>query len=114
MKKFIPVILLLFTSTAFASSFTPEQRADAERVARSKTQFVGPRLPRVKKSKTESLGESIHKPQVAKVTRPKPAPKPKHPSFDGTYFYNADGGVIGMRTRCRPCWMVKAGLHYRR
>jgi hypothetical protein len=19
--------------------------------------------------------------------------------------------VIGMRTRCRPCWMVKAGIH---
>lgn len=101
----IAVILLLITSTVHASSFTPEQRAEAERVARSKV-FVGPKLPKTKAIRT-SLADAPSKPPRTK----KPPAKPKHPRFDGTYWYNEDGGVIGMRTRCRPCWMVKAGIH---
>ena len=112
MKKFIIIvalfgIVLTSSSTVIASSYTPEQRSEAERIARSKV-FVGPRLPKTKKPPSESLSESLHEPPVKKVKEPKP--KPKRPSFDGTYYYNADGGVIGMRGNCRPCWMIQAGI----
>ena len=109
----LAIILLLITSaasqsTVHASSFTPEQRAEAERVARSKV-FVGPKLPKTKAIRTSLADAPTDTPKPSRTKKP-PA-KPKHQSFDGTYWYNEDGGVIGMRTRCRPCWMVKAGIH---
>lgn len=118
MKKFTIIIVALLSlaltlaSTAFASSYTPEQRAEAERIARSKV-FVGPKLPRTKKQPSESLAESLHEPAVKTVAKPA-KPRPKRPSFDGTYYYNADGQVVGMRGSCRPCWMVQAGIRMRR
>lgn len=116
------IALLLLTQPIFAAdyTYTPSQRADAERIARSKTEFVGPRLPPTKKS--ESLATSIHRPPP-KPKKPRPTPPPPtrnrqvpppRTTFDGKYFRNADGGVIAQKSGCRPCWMVRAGLHYRR
>ena len=120
-----PIIaLILLTQPIFASThtYTSTQRAEAERIARSKTQFVGPRLPSTKKS--DSLADTIHRPPPA----PRPPKKPKQTPpptrnrqvppprtyFDGKYFRDANGGVIAQKSNCRPCWMVRAGLHYRR
>jgi hypothetical protein len=116
------IALLLLTSPLLAADFTytPTQRADAERIARSKTQFVGPRLPTTKKS--ESLATSIHRPPPTARPPKKPAPPPTRNRqvppprtyFDGKYFRDENGGVIAQKSGCRPCWMVRAGLHYRR
>jgi hypothetical protein len=116
------IALLILTSPILAADFTytTTQRADAERIARSKTKFVGPRLPPTKKS--DSLATSIHRPPPAARPPKKPKPPavrnrqvpPPRTYFDGKYFRDENGGVIAQKSGCRPCWMVRAGLHYRR
>ena len=118
--RVILLLTLLLTQTIFASDYTPFQRAEAERIARSKTEFVGPRLP--PKPKSESLADTLHRPpRPSKKPKPTPPPPtrnrqvpPPRTYFDGKYFRDANGGVIAQKSGCRPCWMVRAGLHYRR
>ena len=125
MRPLIALLLLTSPLLAATHTYTPSQRAEAERITRSKTQFVGPRLPPTKKS--DSLATSIHRPPPAprQPKKPKPTPPPAARNrnrqvppprtyFDGKYFRDENGGVIAQKSGCRPCWMVRAGLHYRR
>jgi hypothetical protein len=121
MKPIPFLAFIVLTSPLLASPprYTSEERARArsEAIANSiQSKFVGPRLPTA--SKSESLADTLNRP-----TRKKPAPPPPTRNrqvppprtyFDGKYFRTADGGVIAQKSGCRPCWMVRAGLHYRR
>lgn len=120
MKPILLTLLLTSPLLAATHTYTPEQRSEAERIARSKTEFVGPRLPPTKKS--DSLADTLHRPpRPPKKPKPTPPPPtrnrqvpPPRTYFDGKYFRDENGGVIAQKSGCRPCWMVRAGLHYRR
>lgn len=123
MKPIPFLAFIVLTSPLLASPprYTSEERARArsEAIANSiQSKFVGPRLPPPPTPKSESLADTLHRPTRTKPTPPPPTRNRQVPQprtyFDGKYFRTADGGVIAQRSGCRPCWMVRAGLHYRR
>jgi hypothetical protein len=120
--KPIPFLAFIFLTSPLLASpprYTSEERASArsEAIANSiQSKFVGPRLPTAGTS--ESLADTLHRPpkkpkQTPPPTRNRQVPPPRT-YFDGKYFRDENGGVIAQKSGCRPCWMVRAGLHYRR
>jgi hypothetical protein len=120
--KPIPFLAFIFLTSPLLASpprYTSEERARArsEAIANSiQSKFVGPRLPTAGTS--ESFADTLHRPpkkpkQTPPPTRNRQVPPPRT-YFDGKYFRDENGGVIAQKSGCRPCWMVRAGLHYRR
>lgn len=117
MRVILLFVILMSPLLASPPRYTSEERASArsEAIANSiQSKFVGPRLPTA--SKSESLADTLHRPHK----KPKPPAvrnrqvPPPRTTFDGKYFRDENGGVIAQKSNCRPCWMVRAGLHYRR
>ena len=108
----ILILATLFIPPTF--DYTPADMARARQAADMK-KFVGPRLP----SPPRSHSIKADRPQTAKSHTPSPTSRNRQVPegrtyFDGPLLKNAKGEVIGQRSGCRPCWAVRAGIHYRR